>query len=393
MHKILIQTCLTLIAYSTTFSGWSQAVDAGTITKEEWEPGKARPIPVALSGFSGEVSQVIQFDLHVQGFKFVSADKAQFLINGSNSSGVTGRVVDRLSKATLLSRSYTTAPLRDQAHRFSDDIVQAITRSPGIGRSKIAYKVQKGGTSEIYVADFDGHRSTSVTSDQSIVAAPIWVPGKLAIYYTSYKLGPPDIFYHNLSDGNRRVFSRRPGLNSGAAVSPDGSQVAMILSKDGNPEVYVSNADGGNLRRLTSTPGADESSPCWSPDGRWVCFATKIRGRRELAKVSVQGGTLQRIRTAGVVNPSEPDWSPDGKWIAFTAQMGNFELCVIPSEGGDTSLLVGGEDPSWSPNSRTLVFTRRTSNGRGLSLLDVPTKQVKHVARVSGNNSQPSWSR
>jgi Tol biopolymer transport system component len=56
---------------------------------------------------------------------------------------------------------------------------------------------------------------------------------------------------------------------------------------------------------------------------------------------------------------------------------------------------VEGEDPSWAPNSRTLIFARRTGDGYILSLLDVPTKQVKDVSRISGSNSQsqPSWAK
>jgi len=174
-------------------------------------------------------------------------------------------------------------------------------------------------------------------------------------------------------------------------VSPDGRKVAMILSKDGWTDLYVGDVDGGNLKRLTKSP-EDESSPCWSPDGQWICFATKIKERRVLCKIPATGGTAQRIPTDGVRSPTEPDWSPDGKWIAFTAQMADFQICVVPAAGGDATVLVAGEDPSWAPNSRTLVFNRR-SVGR-LSLLDVPTKQVKDVPRVSsGINSQPSWAR
>ena len=106
------------------------------------------------------------------------------------------------------------------------------------------------------------------------------------------------------------------------------------------------------------------------------------------------GGAIRRIATSGVSNPSEPDISPDGKWIAFTAQMGDFQICLVPVRGGDARVVVAGEDPSWAPNSRTLVFTRHLGAGRTvLSLLDVPTKERKDVAETLGVCSQPAWAR
>ncbi|MGD0743749.1 MAG: hypothetical protein ABSA45_01205 [Verrucomicrobiota bacterium] len=355
--------------------------------------GMTKPIPVSLEGFTGEVLDVLKFDLYVQGFSFVSPDAAQYLISGSNASNVQGRLTDRFSKSSLLARNYNGASLRREAHAFADDIVLAITGKKGIGLTKIAFKDEApNGDGEIYVADFDGHNPQAVTHDGAIVAAPAWATGRLALYYTSYKLGNPDIFYHDLTTGQRHAIARFSGLNTSAAVSPDGTKVAMILSKGGSPNVYVCNTDGTGLKKLTST--SEDSSPCWSPDGRWICFATKINSRRLLAKVPAGGGVVETLRTVGVSNPTEPDWSPDGKWIAFTSQAREFDVCVVPAAGGDVTIMVPGEDPSWSPNSRTLVYARRTASYRYvLSLLDAPTKQFKDMARVSGSDSQPAWAR
>ncbi len=365
-----------------------------TITREVPVIGNSKPIPVSLDGFSIDVADVLKFDLYVQGFSFVAPDAAQYQISGTSAGSVQGRVVDRFAKSTILSRNYTGAVLRRQAHAFADDIVQAITHKNGIAQTKIAFKVAgANGNGEIYVADFDGHNALAVTHDNTIVAAPAWVPGRLALYYDSYKLDNPDIWYSDLTTGQRRVVAHYSGSNISPAVSPDGSRVAMILSKSGSPDVWVSDADGSNLKQLTATP-EDESSPCWSPDGRWICFATRISERRVLAKVPAGGGAFQRIPTAGAPNPTEPDWSPDGKWIAFTSQTGDFNICVVPADGSAPPVvLVAGEDPSWSPNSRTLIFTRRTGGRYVLSVLDVFTKQVKDIARISGNDSQPAWAR
>jgi TolB protein len=352
-----------------------------------------KPIPVSLEGFTGEGAEVLKFDLYVQGFSFVTPDLAQYRISGSSVGNVSGYVTDRISRQTKFSRSYTGASPRRQAHAFADDIVFAITGKKGIGQTKIAFKAQApGGEGEIYVSDFDGHNAQAVTHDNAIVAAPAWVPGRLGLYYTSYQPGNPDIFYHNLSTGQRRVIARFSGLNTSAAVSPDGTRVAMILSRSGSPNVWVCNADGTDFKQLTTSP-EDESSPCWSPDGQWICFATKLRSRRVLAKVPAGGGPVQRIPTSGVSNPTDPDWSPDGKWIAFTSQMGDFNICIVPAGGGMATVLVPGQHPSWSPNSRTLVLNHATGYRQSLSVLDVMTKQVKDIGRISGNDSQPAWAK
>ena len=356
-------------------------------------PGLTKPIPVSLQGFTGETTDVLKFDLYVQGFSFVAPDAAQYRISGSSAGNVQGALSDAISKQTKFSRSYTGASLRRQAHAFADDIVLAVTGKKGIGQTKIAFKAQAPtGNGEIYVSDFDGHNAQAVTHDNAIVAAPAWSPGRLALYYTSYEPGNPDIFYHNLSTGERRIIAKFSGLNTSAAVSPDGSKLAMILSKSGSPNVWVCNADGTNFKQLTFSP-EDESSPCWSPDGQWICFATKIRERRVLAKVPAGGGAVQRIPTSGVSNPTDPDWSPDNKWIAFTSQMGDFEICIVPVGGGTATVLVPGQHPSWSSNSRTLVLNHDIGHRPVLSVLDVMTKQVKDIGRISGNDSQPAWAK
>jgi TolB protein len=392
-HITLLYIYLPIVLFvaSATFC-CGQDSDVIQVRKQIDILGNSKPIPVSLEGFSGEVADVLKFDLYVQGFSFVAPEAAQYQISGTAAGAVQGRVVDRFAKSTILTRNYTGALLRRQAHAFADDIVQAITHKNGIGQTKIALKAQSSnGNGEIYVADFDGYNKQSITHDDTIVAAPAWVPGRLAIYYTSYKRGNPDIFYHNLGNGQRHVVAGYSGLNTSAAASPDGSKVAMILSKSGSPNVWVGNADGTDLKRLTT--GSEDSSPCWSPDGQWICFATKIADRRMLAKVPAGGGAMQRIPTPGAPNPTEPDWSPDGKWIAFTSQTGEFDICVVPAGGGTPTVLVAGEDSSWSPNSRTLILMRRAGGRHVLSVLDVFTKQVKDIARISGSDSQPAWAR
>ncbi|MGH8023998.1 MAG: hypothetical protein ACRED1_10480 [Limisphaerales bacterium] len=353
--------------------------------------GLTPPIPISIEGFSGEALSVLEFDLYVQGFSIVPASQAQYHIRGSDNGNVVGHL--SLSGRELFSRSYTGAAPRRQAHAFADDVVQAVTGKKGVGQTKIAFKDERpNGNGEIFVSDFDGHNAQAVTGDDAIVAAPAWVPGRFALFYTSYKLGYPDIFYANLATGQRRVFAAFGSLNNNAAVSPRGDKVAMVLNTSGDPNIWVCNMDGSDRRQLTHTH-ADDSCPCWSPDGRWICYATKIHSRRRLAKISVDGGQPEPLATTGAPDPTEPDWSPDGKWIAFCSQAGDyFNICVMPADGsGGPVALVSGQHPSWSPNSRTLVYDHLIHYRPVLSVLDVFTKQHKNAQNVSGDDSEPAW--
>jgi TolB protein len=354
----------------------------------------ARIIPIALSGYAGEAAAVLKFDLEVAGFEITTADKADYILTGKNdASRVEGRLQRASTKETLLAKAYTGENNRAQTHALADEVIQAVLGLPWIARTKIVYKHEaREGQSEIYISDYDGQNSRPVTQDNTIVAAPAWIPKQWHLFYTSYKSGYPWIYSHNLTSGERRPFAKFAGLNTSAVISPDGTKVAMILSKAGSPDVWVSDINGGSPRRLTETR-EDESSPCWSPDSRTICFASRLNERRALYTVPAAGGPMTALRTAGVSNPSEPDWSPDGKTIVFTSQMGDFNICTVPAGGGTAQVLASGEDPSWASNSRTVIFTRRSGNKRVLSLLDVPTKRVKDTAQLSGSRSQPSWAK
>jgi TolB protein len=386
---------ITLLSGMAMLAGsWTAHGQTEIIVDRAVVPGNAKPIYLNLTGLTGEAAQVLQFDLYVQGFAFTNADQAQYLITGSNNGSLTARATDKFNRNTLVAKSYSGGTLRRQVHTFADEFVEALKRK-GIARTKVAFKVDTGKNSEIFVADFDGFGPQAVTSDNVLVKSPAWAPGKLALYYTSYKLNNPDIYYHDLSSGSRKVFARYGGSNMSPAVSPDGTKVAMILSKDGWTDLYVGDADGGNVKRLTRSR-QDESSPCWSHDGRFIIFAGKIGERRALCRIPAEGGEVQRIPTDGVSNPTEPECSPDGQWIVFTSMARGFDICVVPAKGGAATPLVAGEDPSWAPNSRTVIFSRRQGSNRVLSLLDVPTKQYKDISRISGSSgssSQPSWAR
>ena len=95
------------------------------------KPGATPPIKVNITGFTGEVNDVLNFDLFIMGFANVPADQAQFLITGSNNGNVQGTVTDRFNMQSKLNQTYSGGSLRRQAHALADDIVMATTGTKG----------------------------------------------------------------------------------------------------------------------------------------------------------------------------------------------------------------------------------------------------------------------
>jgi len=359
-----------------------------------FDPSKR--IAIALEGFQGESLEVLKFDLEIQGFEVTSASEAKFKVAGRNSGRLEAQLNYRPSRATdwnpVFARGYK-GPIRGQAHALADDIVKAVNKHPGISQTQIACIVKTGKGNEICVSDYDGGNAKIITQDGAMIRDLAWTPGRPRIYYTSYRLDNPDIYSQNLDDGSRQLIAHYSGLNAGAAPSPDGKRLAMILSKTGKLDLYIGDANGKDLQRKTRSKST-QATPCWSPDGRNICLVSNQSGPAKLFIIPAAGGSLRQLQTIGVYNATEPDWSPDGKQIAFTTQKGGrFEICVVPAEGGVVTPLTEGQDSSWAPNSRNLLFIRGPRSQRVLSLLDVPTKHVKDIAKFKESCSQPVWAR
>jgi len=368
------------------------AVSFGAMAQSVIQINKATShlIPVSITGFSGEAESVLKFDLSVLGIE--ESSQPEYVLSGRSEGRVEGSLTATGSGRPIFSKAYAGGNIRAEAHALANDVAKELRQTAPIFQTRIAFRIRRGSSTEIGVSDYDGYNPIVLTADNALVATPSWMPGGHGLLYTSWLNNNTRIFEHNLSTGSRSVFAGYPGLDCSAEVSPDGRKVAMILSKGGSPNLYVSDIDGGNLRQLTRTRD-DDSCPCWSADSREICFVCRS-GRASLQKISVDGGTPIRLHANGAYGDlTSPDWSPDGSKIAFTAGSRPFNIYVMPAGGGDAELLVSGEDPCWAPNSRTIIFTQQRNNTQVLSLLDVPTKHVKDVRQISGSCSEPSWAR
>ena len=100
------------------------------------------------------------------------------------------------------------------------------------------------------------------------------------------------------------------------------SLIAFASRRDGNEDIYVMDADGGNVRRLTNHTSQD-ASPSWSPDGRSIAFFSLRDDNPETAEINPEiyvmdadGGNVRRL-TNHIAWDFAPSWSPDSRFVVF----------------------------------------------------------------------------
>ena len=366
-----------------------------------------------ISRFVGESSgapavfrQTLEADLKASGwFSLTFGGRAEFSLIGE-AALVRSRLEVRCeaynvaSREKLFGKTYKTTALnaRRLAHQVADDIVLALTGRKGMASTRILMIGNRTGKKEVYLCDADGHNLRQLTRDNTISMAPKWSSDGSRFVYTSFRSHFPDVYLVNLKTGDRKCIANYPGLNSSAAFSPDGRSVALILSKDGNPDLYIKDLDDGDLTRLTSTRRAAEASPAWSPDGRQIVFVSDRSGTPQLYVMDRSGGEPRRLTSRGSQNV-DPDWSANG-YIAYSSYIGRiYRIFVMNPATMDfkqvTRENANYEDPSWAPDGRHIVCTRTVNYRSQIFVIDILGGSFIPLLSNSekGDWVAPNWSK
>lgn len=257
----------------------------------------------------------------------------------------------------VLSKRYTgdSKELRSLVHKWVNEVIGYFTGEPGVFGTRLAFSRKIGPNSKhVYTADWTGGDLGRVTRNNSINLLPAFGPGG-GIYYTSFVEGAPYLY----RTGQRKAVLSEPGLNMGAAFH--GNRMAVVLSRDGNPEIYVGNADGSGLKRLTNS-GSIDVSPTWSPDGSKIAFVSDRHGSPQIFVMGAGGGGAKRVTFKGSYNQT-PCWCPrpGSDLIAFTGRdSGTYDIFTVQSGGGKMRRLTQKQgrnmDPAFSPDCRAVAF-------------------------------------
>jgi Tol biopolymer transport system component len=242
---------------------------------------------------------------------------------------------------------------------------------------------------------------TTAHADFQIVCAAVGgLTGRIA--FVSTRDGDPEIYVMNADGTGITRLTNSLGNDVSPAWSPDGTRIAFRSDRDGgNEEIYVMNADGTSVTRLTNDGNFDEE-PAWSPDGKRIAFQSNRAGHFEIYVMKADGSGVTRLtrdlptlcqRGVSVCRAElSPAWSPDGGRIAFShwANIFSHVLDVMDADGKNVTQLgfVGVGGISWSVNDK-IAFNRggltiAVVNPDGSDLTDLTDNQVAH--------EDPAWS-
>jgi uncharacterized protein YjdB len=193
--------------------------------------------------------------------------------------------------------------------------VQAV-RSPD--RTRIAFSSTRSGNGDLYVMDADGRNARRITTDPGAESEPVWTPDGTRLVYTATPPGGSSQIMTVRADGtDPRPLTTSTGGNRAPDISPDGRRVAFVSTRDGNPDIYQVDLEGGEARRLTKT-GDKEGSPRFLPSGDLIYVIDK--GSKSRLMRLTAGSAAAPLPLLEIDQPVVAlDVSPDGERIAYVA--------------------------------------------------------------------------
>ncbi|MGA8596175.1 MAG: DPP IV N-terminal domain-containing protein [Bryobacteraceae bacterium] len=144
-----------------------------------------------------------------------------------------------------------------------------------------------------------------------------------------------------------------------AQYSPDGQQIVFHSTRSGDSEIWLSDANGGNTKRLTNFKAPITGAPRWSPDQQWIVFDSNKEGQFEVYRVRPTGGEPERLTFSPGVD-GVPSYSHDGKFIYFVSdRSGKYQIWKMDADGREQKQITrNGGYLAWeSDDGRYLVYS------------------------------------
>ena len=256
--------------------------------------------------------------------------------------------------------------------------------SPGHGKTTCAW-IHPNGYSVLYASTQDDPAARQKQTKELQARAS----GEQRRYSWDYDENY-DIYQYDLVSKTYQNLTATAGYDAEGSWSPDGKQIAFASNRRAftdkltnreaerfklDPsymmDLFIMDADGGNVRQLTEAPGYD-GGPFFSPDGRQICWRrfSEDGATAEIMVMNADGSDKRQLTKMGAMSWA-PFFHPSGDYLIFTTNrhgFANFELYVVDAQGKSEPVRVSYSDgfdalPAFTPDGKRLAWTsNRTPN-------------------------------
>ncbi|MGH7560711.1 MAG: Ig-like domain-containing protein [Gemmatimonadales bacterium] len=221
---------------------------------------------------------------------------------------------------------------------------------------------------EIFVMNTDGTDIQRITRrPDTLSVSPTWSPDsrRIAFQSTAFsfaggrsRITDVDIYVMNADGSGLARLTTDAGFELGPRWSPDGARILFQSSRDGDDDIYAVLSDGSLVQQLTNHPSSDHSAS-WSPDGARIVFSSNRDGNNELYVMNADGSAPVRL-TNDAGSDLGAAWSPDGSRIAFFSDRGGFGLFLMNADGSGVVRIFSGfaSSPTWGMLERPFLSKR-----------------------------------
>lgn len=224
------------------------------------------------------------------------------------------------------------------------------------------------------------------------------------IVFVTNRNGNPEIYLMDINGENLRNLTNHDSIDYSPSWSSNGNEIFFYSNRDGNPEIYKIKPDGSNLERLTNHPSNDVL-PNPSPDGRSIVFnSNRDTLNRNIYVMDSDGSNVKHL-TLNSFYEESPDWSPDGREIIFTRQLrdpndtshaANGEIHIMNADGSNIRRLTfkDGYDSgaAFSSDGKKIAFYGSHNNLWDLYIMDSDGSNLYNLTQDSTECYSPNWS-